>query len=1646
MHLHFERIEKPNSYSDCNILSLSWMGKVPDGLLQTHDEEGWKLNRTNYYQDGWIALGNGRGIVGVTYTTCRCRKTDPSELPSRTNYNLRGHRSEVTLVKWNEPYQKLASCDSSGIIFVWIKYEGRWSVELINDRSTQVTDFSWSHDGRMALICYVDGFVLIGSVAGQRYWSSMLNLDSCSTTCGIWTPDDHHVIFGTSNGSILVIDINGTIVAQTSVRDGHNIRSMAWSSEKFKMEDSEDDGSSNFNSGNRSHILSICFDDGVLYLLRNYDDILPIIIRTNLIALKMEWSNKGEVLAVGGHQIVQPVNRSSQKNQFSSQHHHQQQQQTDSSPSSLCYMNQIHFYTESGCLRYKVTLDYTHHPICSLTWGHNDKRLFVGTGPVLHIAWITKRIASLQLLCRLTIQKKLAIEHNAFQLPVPNSLQNLVASLFGRTLRCYLPDSTNLTKFVVNPPVGNTRLYCTLIRHDNDNIVGESSSSSYVLYLEYLGGLVPILKGKRTSKLRPEFVIYDPELKNVHLEDYPSNSSIRNSPAGSCSNKLPSSSYYWNSSSTPGTSDSESEDAVNNNSSNYHHTAMRIRRRRRSRRNREREANNNMEANVFNGQLITNFKPESTYSDEMPESQRLTLITSNIWGTKFKVLGLVPWLPACLGSIAYRTSLLHLQPRQMTLKIKELGGPRRLSESENISSYVNRNGMMMATTSSEDEDESATNDSYRDESYCVPIAPMTPRRTFRYHYPLNSASQSENISNQSATSSASSSYFFHNNNNISNNNNPIQYHNQLESNHHLHDHAYNLNSSSTQFHSGLIDSNGQDYINLISHLNEDLLTLQLSTTESSNQLISMELTSVEQNGSEDIDQNVDNTADFSTTPKAPASSSVSTQTSFQSLSDLRDIKNQSKEGAQDNQTNGRPSIAESSQLLVPISFDQLKTETPKSSKWSDNGLTSSQSKLSTEDHITNNSYQPSLINTKSEIISSFNPLSTSIDNNNQLPSSISIDSGTCRSGINLSPFGREYTSPSLRNHRNQRSLREKRTDSEIKPIKTFCYGSLERSLTVNGSIRTPPSLKLCDQNRRSFRSSHQRSPMSVNSMVTSPTSVHRNQSTTSTSSVPQQHPACSSTSSSFSTLPLQYSPGFSTASAAPLLSNGQLDGLSSNPCSVYSVAKFQPLSTPNGQHDIKYIDEQEMDDGLSNDPNLVVGRSPSFLFCRNRSSIAQYHHRSSHPHNSTNNIDHNSSYGSSSAIDFTGLRANIETQNFVQPTCHQRRYTLSTSRSSGGNSIAGRTTPDHHLPGSGHSTLTRNGKEIHRNCMSLDEDEDEDESEESGRGVASSSTFCKCDEETESSSSMSENCTSKSFLDTDRCSDRRKRDDPGSCGSDYDVNQRLMASSTIQNRQKLLSFDCDEILNSLNEGNHLLRDNSLVITQPPPSIGSVFSRSSSRIVNSESGNYIGQHRGSLGLPVMGSDAINLAKNFRNDFVNRSLPASPLSEKKNKRKAEGKSIFYSPTMFRKAMKQKLNYFDCSSDDDNGSEDDLWSNDFKNLGSFQRSTIRRHIKVKRRSSRIQPDSHNMNHSRHHAGREFLLHNKAPLWNEVNQVYQLDFGGRVTQESAKNFQIEHQGKQVMQFGRIDDNAYTLDFQYPFSALQALGVALANVTQRLK
>nr|XP_054752586.1 tubby-related protein 4-like [Lytechinus pictus] len=144
--------QNPAARSDCTILSLSWKGTVPES------EKDKSYTRKRHYTKGWLATGNVKGVVGATYTTSHCGKSP--QAPARRNFNLRGHNSEVVLVRWNEPFQKMATCDAQGVIFVWIKYEGRWSVELVNDRSCQV------RKGICSFGCFTDffcswGFILI---------------------------------------------------------------------------------------------------------------------------------------------------------------------------------------------------------------------------------------------------------------------------------------------------------------------------------------------------------------------------------------------------------------------------------------------------------------------------------------------------------------------------------------------------------------------------------------------------------------------------------------------------------------------------------------------------------------------------------------------------------------------------------------------------------------------------------------------------------------------------------------------------------------------------------------------------------------------------------------------------------------------------------------------------------------------------------------------------------------------------------------------------------------------------------------------------------------------------------------------------------------------------------------------------------------------------------------------------------------------------------------------------------------------------------------------------------------------------------------------------------------------------------------------
>ena len=79
--------------------------------------------------------------------------------------------------------------------------------------------------------------------------------------------------------------------------------------------------------------------------------------------------------------------------------------------------------------------------------------------------------------------------------------------------------------------------------------------------------------------------------------------------------------------------------------------------------------------------------------------------------------------------------------------------------------------------------------------------------------------------------------------------------------------------------------------------------------------------------------------------------------------------------------------------------------------------------------------------------------------------------------------------------------------------------------------------------------------------------------------------------------------------------------------------------------------------------------------------------------------------------------------------------------------------------------------------------------------------------------------------------------------------------------------------------------------------------------------------------------------------------------------------------------------------------------------------------------------------------VLKNKVPQWDGVLRGYTLDFHGRATKASEKNFQLvaaSDPEKVVMLFGKQSEDRFALDFRYPLCGLQAAAIATTIMTAR--
>ena len=96
-------------------------------------------------------------------------------------------------------------------------------------------------------------------------------------------------------------------------------------------------------------------------------------------------------------------------------------------------------------------------------------------------------------------------------------------------------------------------------------------------------------------------------------------------------------------------------------------------------------------------------------------------------------------------------------------------------------------------------------------------------------------------------------------------------------------------------------------------------------------------------------------------------------------------------------------------------------------------------------------------------------------------------------------------------------------------------------------------------------------------------------------------------------------------------------------------------------------------------------------------------------------------------------------------------------------------------------------------------------------------------------------------------------------------------------------------------------------------------------------------------------------------------------------------------------------------------------------------------------------------HEQAQLISLRTKKPVWSSKHEAWCLDFGGRVKRASKKNFiLVAEPGREDLEeefgvnealllFGKVNDERFSLDYRYPLSPVQALGVALTTFASKL-
>ena len=71
----------------------------------------------------------------------------------------------------------------------------------------------------------------------------------------------------------------------------------------------------------------------------------------------------------------------------------------------------------------------------AITWGHDNQKLFVATGNVLHTASIQATIPTLQQLCKSMVASSLSKRESSFELTLPIRFKFALADTFNPVIK-----------------------------------------------------------------------------------------------------------------------------------------------------------------------------------------------------------------------------------------------------------------------------------------------------------------------------------------------------------------------------------------------------------------------------------------------------------------------------------------------------------------------------------------------------------------------------------------------------------------------------------------------------------------------------------------------------------------------------------------------------------------------------------------------------------------------------------------------------------------------------------------------------------------------------------------------------------------------------------------------------------------------------------------------------------------------------------------------------------------------------------------------------------------------------------------------------------------------------------------------------------